>query len=170
MEKLIIFGYIFSAICYITYYIGRFFKKKSSIMISSTITQFFAMLSYFCFGSNVAAINASLAMLRCPCIIYKEKKNKDMHWLFAIFAILMFGGIYFCWEGYRSLITTASAFSVLTSEWYFKNPQYIRIVSIFATLFDVIFMFIIGNYLGFVCELLVILSNLFSFLKYRKQK
>ena len=49
--KMLVAGYIFSAINYIVYCVGRFKKNKSTILIFSLASKLTTLISLYCFGS-----------------------------------------------------------------------------------------------------------------------
>ncbi len=164
-----ILGYIFTLLGYISYWVGRFFKKKSIMMLTNSLSSFFYILSFLCFGSYNGVSNSVLVVLRGLCVNLKDKLNKKMYWLYSLFVIGFITNAIIFWQGFASIFATICMLINITANWFFDS-QKLRLSTCIASIFYMLFLFCIGNYVGISLETTIILSNLISFFKFRKKE
>ena len=161
-------GYAFTVLGYGTYWIGRFFKKKSTMMYWNSLSSLWLTCQFICFGSVHGAINQSIVILRGISVNFKDRSEKPMHWLFWLFF-----GVYTVitvvfWEGIGSIFLLATMILNLFANWY-MTPQGIRMESAVASVLYSVFLVCLGNYLALGFEATIIASNIASWIKHRKE-
>lgn len=163
-----ILGYIFTIFGYLFYYICCFVKRKSTRMIFNSLSSLAFIVSFFFFGSYNGIAASVIIVLRGPCIIYKDKSKKNMHWLFVLFVLASLTSAIIFWQGPASIFITICVCINLVANWYFEQ-QNLRLASALASAFYIVFFILIGNYIAIILESTVIMSNILSFIKYKKR-
>ena len=153
------------------YCYGRFKKDKSNVLTFTILSKIFAVLTYVILGT-IAGAYAFLVHIPSNILAkVKEDKKKKWHILFVIFEIcyILIGILTFPTEGIKAILICIASTITLISIWYL-NPQLMRLVSMPNSLLYLTFYFMVGNIIGGISEVLVISSNLLSYLKYRGGK
>ncbi len=166
---MIILGYIFTILGKISYWTGRFFKKKSIMMATNSLSAVFSIGECLCFNSMHGVANSVLIVGRGLCVNYKDKHKKPMHWLFLLFLLLFISVAIIFWSGWASIFALISMIIHICANWYLP-PQKLRVATIIGCCFNEGFLYCIGNPVGMALELTIIASNLVSFIKYNKTK
>ncbi len=164
---MLVLGYVFTVLGYLAYWIGRFFKKKSVLMLTNSLSSAFFIGQFFCFGSYNGMANSCLVVARGLAVNLKDKLKKPLHWLFCLFILAFIGTATIFWSGWPSIFTTITMFINIYANWYLP-PQKLRLATCIASVFAEIFLLSLGNYLGMLFELTIIASNLISWFKYHK--
>jgi hypothetical protein len=96
----------------------------------------------------------------------KEKLNKK--WLFGylLFQLLYLIVLFYTYEGISSVLVVLSSSITLLCIWWLP-PQQMRFIGGLNCFIFLAYQISIKNWAGLL-EILVIISNLFSYLKYRK--
>ena len=108
MNMIIVIGYIFTALGYISYWSGRFFKKKSIMMMTNSLSSAMFIGSFFCFGSYNGVANSILVVARGLCVNLKDKLHKKMNWMFIAFIIAFTTTAIVFWQGLASIFATVT--------------------------------------------------------------
>lgn len=166
---MIILGYILTILGKISYWTGRFFKKKSVMMATNSLSAVFSVGECLCFGSLHGAANSVLIAGRGLCVNYKDKRKMPMHWLFALFLASFITVAVIFWDGWASIFALISMFIHMYANWYLP-PQKLRLATVFGCCFNEGFLFCIGNWVGMALELTIIVSNLASWFKYHRER
>ena len=164
---MVVTGYVFSALGYLSYWTGRFFKKKSILMATNSLSSLFLMFSHFCFGFYSGMASSILVVLRGLAVNLKDKLQKRMIWLYVLFMLAFTGITLFIWEGWSTACFIICMYINMTANWFF-NAQQIRLATPIASIFCMISLVLIGNYIGALLETTIIVSNIASYIKYRK--
>lgn len=165
--NLVVIGYIFTVLGYVSYWVGRFSKKKSILMYTNSLSSFFYILSFLAFKSYNGVSNSILVVLRGFCVVLKDKLNKKMYWLYLLFVIGFLANAIIFWQGAASIFVTICMLINVTANWFFES-QKLRLATCVASIFYILFLFCIRNYVGILLETTIILSNFLSYLKFRK--
>ena len=164
---MIYLGYIFTTLGYISYWIGRFFKKKSVMMATNSLSSLFLAISFIFFNSYHGIANQVLVVARGIFINYKDKRQKPMHWLFVLFVMLFLIVTVIFWSGWASVFALITMLINIYANWYLP-PQKLRIATVLASCFYEGFLICIGNWSGVALELTIIISNFVSWYRYRR--
>lgn len=160
-------SYVFTTLGYVAYWIGRFFSKKEKMMLFNSLSSFFFMISFILLNSIQGATNSILVVLRGLSVNLKDKLNKPMHWLFTIFACAFIASCIIFWKNMFSACALICMLINLVANWYFKTQQ-LRLATCVASIFYILFLFSLSNYIGIIFELTIIISNLASYIKFSK--
>lgn len=167
---MILAGYIFSAINYLFYCVGRFTKKKPAILMFSLVALCMAGISNYCFGS----LTGSLALfVQIPIVIlsYINEKKPLQNWLrcciYEVAFLLITLILIFTFQGITSILIYIATNLSIYSYWW-MDEQGMRIAGIFIGIAFFVYCMSIENYLGFL-ELCVIFANLVSYAIYKNR-
>ena len=164
---MIILGYLFTALNYICYCLGRFMKKKTSILAMSLLAKIFLSFGLYCIGSlSGAYIHAiALGML----IIVNLKENLQKRWIlgYIFFQVLYLFVLYNTFIGISSILVTITATITLYSNW-FLPPQKMRLSATLNSMLCMLYHITIKNWAGLL-EIFALFSNVTAYIKYRKK-
>lgn len=168
---LLILGNAISLIGTLFYAVGRFKKDKSNLLTYTLLSKIFTVITYIILGT----ISGAYAFLvHIPLYIFakiKEKKHKKWHALFVIFELCYIAIAVFSFptDGFKAILICLASTITMIGVWYL-HPQYMRLLSLPNSVLYVTFYISAANYVGAITEvLLVFMSNLLSYLKYRKE-
>ena len=162
-----IVGTLFTALGYISYWAGRFFKKKSILMLANSLSSLFLMISHYCFGFYSAMASSVLVVLRGLAVNLKDRRSKPMIWLYILFMLAFTTVAIFLWEGWPTICFVICMYINMTANWFFSAQQ-IRMATPIASVFYMISLLLVGNYAGMLLESTIIICNVVSYIKYRK--
>lgn len=165
-----ILGYILTIFNYIFYCGSRFCKEKKNMLILDIFAKIATILSFICFKSTTGAMVMILSITLLVVARYKEKKELSKFTLITIYALYIMAYIcnmLFTYTGIASILVSLTAFITLTSIWWF-NPQNMRKAGIITSIIYTIYQISIKNWSGLL-EILVIIANILSYKKYKKQ-
>ena len=97
----------------------------------------------------------------------KERKNQRWLLLFIVFQTLYLLTFIFQYDGWPSLLVFVTSSVNLLCVWWL-SPQNMRFIGGINSIFFLLYQISIKNWAGLI-EILVVLSNLLSYLKYRKK-
>lgn len=165
-------GYTFSLLSGLIYCIGRFKKEKKNILLFDLMSKLLMSVSLFLFGSLTGSINFIINfifLLVFNLLIRKKKFNmKDSVITFTVFFIAYIVSCILTYNGYVSaLVCLASSLSLFANS--FLREQKMRLMSAFTSVFYLTYYISIGNYAG-ALEIVPLLSNVISYMKYKKAK
>lgn len=161
---MIILGYLFTVINYIFYCLSRFLAEKKHILFMDLIAKLFTVLGLYCLNSLSGAICFSITFFLLIAANIKERKNKKWLFLFIVFQFLYLLTFIFQYDGWPSFLVFVTSSVNLLCVWWL-SPQNMRFVGGINSIFFLLYQISIKNWAGLI-EILVILSNLFSYLKY----
>jgi len=167
---MIILGYILTVINYLSYCASRFCKEKKNILLLDIFAKVITVLSFICLKSMTGAVVMFISILLLIVAYFKE--NHKLIKVISISGFLFFNILYIInicltYNGLSSILVTVTAFLTLISIWWFK-PQNMRLMGIFVSIIYLFYQISIKNWAGLL-EILVILANIISFMKYKNK-
>ena len=164
---MIILGYLFTALNYICYCLGRFMKKKTSILAMSLLAKIFLSFGLYCIGSLSGAYIHAISF--GTLIVVNLKENLQKQWVlgYVFFQVLYLFVLFKTFIGISSILVTITATITLVSNW-FLPPQKMRISATFNSLLNMLYHITIKNWAGLL-EIFALFSNVTAYLKYRKK-
>lgn len=165
-------GYVFTILNYICYCTSRFAKQKKNILLLDTLAKFFTIIALFCLNSLTGSYNMFVSILLLITANYKErhldKFSKPKLWtLYLFFQFLYSIILLFTINGISSILVFFTSSISLLCIWWLP-PQQMRLIGIFNNVVYLIYQISIQNWAG-ILEIFVIISNITSFAKYRKE-
>lgn len=165
---MILLGYFFTVLNYGCYCLSRFMKHKKMMLLLDLAAKIFTALGlYFLNSLSGAYVFISVFFMLIVANI-KERLNKK--WLLGY---IFFQGVYlvvlfYTYKGVSSILVVATVSVTLFCNWWL-NPQLMRFIGGINSFTYLAYQISIKNWAGLL-EILVILSNFISFLKYRKYR
>lgn len=164
---MIFLGYLFTVINYAFYCASRFMADKKNILFMDLIAKIFTILGLYCLSSLSGAISFSITFFLLIAANIKERKEKKWLGLFILFQVLYTLTMVLQYEGLSSILVFITSTVNLICVWWL-SPQKMRFVGGLNSFLYLLYQISIKNWAGLI-EILVILSNLISYLKYRKK-
>ena len=167
----VVLGYIFTILSYLIFFISRFCKEKKNLLFLDILSKILIMISLFFLHSTTGMFTMGLLIIILILAKIKETCNFNKYlsiFLFTLFCIIYLVNMILTFEGISSILVTIVAYIVLISIWW-CNPQQIRILGLFDCIFYFCYQISIKNWAGML-EILSIISNILSFIKYKKTK
>lgn len=168
MNTIVIIAYIFTALNYVLYCASRFVKEKKTMLLLDTGAKILTISSLYLLGSLSGAYTFLAMFLSLILASIKEKKNIKfvsgfifVELLYTLILILQF-------EGVSSILIFVSSSMTLVANWFFR-PQAMRKMGLVVSIIYLGYQISIKNWAGLL-EILVIIANIASFLKYKKEK
>ena len=165
---MIILGYLFTVINYIFYCASRFLADKKYILLMDLIAKIFTVLGLYCLGSLSGAITFIITFFMLIFANIKERHQQKWLFLFILLQLLYFATLVYQYDGLPSILIFITSSVNMLCVWWF-NPQNMRLVGGLNSVLFLLYQISIKNWAGLI-EILVILSNLISYLKYRPKK
>lgn len=159
-------GYLFTVINYGFYCGSRFMQTKEKILFMDLIAKIFTVAGLYCLGSLTGAYNMSMIFIMNIVCYVKERKSWKLlllYWIFEAVFILILVNTY---NGISSILVFICSSITLLANWWL-SPQYMRISAICGCALYLAYQISIKNWAGLL-EIVAFLSNLLSYLKYRK--
>lgn len=160
-----IIGNIFTLLSYISYYISRFCKTKSNMCIWDAASKLLTIIAFIFLNALNGVYNNILALFRPIAVVLKEKTGKKLHWLFIIFLILHILIFIFTYAGISSILISIVSIASLYFLFY-STTQTIRLTGTIGNIVYMLYQLSINNYIGVICEIIVLACNVISFVKY----
>lgn len=159
-------GYFFTALNYACYCLSRFMKQKQLMLLLDLLAKIFTIIGLYLLDSLSGASSFIVMFLLLIVANIKEKLNKK--WLFGylLFQLLYLIVLFYTYEGISSVLVVLSSSITLLCIWWLP-PQQMRFIGGLNCFVFLAYQISIKNWAGLL-EILVIISNLFSYLKYRK--
>ena len=159
-------GYFFTILSYGCYCLSRFMKYKKTMLLLDLSAKVFTALSLYFLDSLSGAYVFIVVFFTV--IIANIKERLDKRWLFGyvFFQILYIVILYYTYMGISSILVVVSVSITLFYIWWLP-PQQMRIVGGINGIIYLAYQISIRNWAGLL-GVFIILSNLFSFLKYKK--
>lgn len=163
---MIVLGYIFTAINYICYCIGRFSYSKQHMLLYDLIAKVFTVMGLYCLGSLSGAYSFCVTFVLLIVVNLKEYHKKNWRFGYIMFQFLYISILFYTFRGISSILVFTTSSIKLFSVWWLP-PQKIRLLSgINSTLF-LAYQLSIKNWVG-LCEIIVMISNYIAYFKYRR--
>ena len=166
---MVVIAYIFTVINYICYCVSRYCKSKSQMVSLDLLAKLSSIIALILLNSLTGGFNMSVSIVLLIVIKIREKKELPMKLntiLFVLFCVLYIVILVFTYNGLSSMLSFITSMLILIGLWYLK-PQGMRMIGIAASLFCLSYMISISNWAGLL-EILVLFSNISSYLYYRK--
>ena len=165
---MIFLGYLFTVINYAFYCASRFMAKKEHILLMDLVAKIFTILGLYCLNSLSGAFSFTITFFLLIVANIKERKNTRWFFIFILFQALYLAIMIMQYDGYPAiLIFTTSSINLFCIWWL--SPQNMRFIGGLNSVLFLLYQISIKNWAGLI-EILVILSNIASYLKYRKIK
>ena len=164
---MLLLGYTFTALNYACYCLSRFMKTKKMMLFLDLISKIFTSLGLYCLNSLSGAYVFIAVFFMLIVANIKERQNK--RWLigYIFFQSLYLIILYYTYIGISSILVTTQVSITLFCIWWLP-PQKMRIIGGFNSFTCLAYQISIKNWAGLL-EILVIFSNLISYLKYKKK-
>lgn len=159
-------GYFFTVLNYVCYCLSRFMKHKKMMLLLDLLAKIFTIFGLYCLNSLSGTYTFVVMFFFLIVANIKERLNKKWLLWYIFFQFLYLAILYKYYEGLSSILVVFTSSVTLFSVWWLP-PQQMRIVGGLNCFPFLAYQICIKNWAGLL-EILVILSNLFSFLKYRK--
>lgn len=168
---MIIIGYIFTILNYICYCSSRFFKSKKHILLLDLAAKVFTIFALYCFDSLTGSYIMLISFLLLIVANSKERQNNLNKWIslagFISFVLLYTIALILTYQGISSILIFITSIITLICIWWL-NPQNMRLVGVFNSFLYLGYQISIQNWAGLL-EITVIISNILSFIKYKKK-
>ncbi|MCQ2416906.1 MAG: YgjV family protein [Oscillospiraceae bacterium] len=168
---MVLLGYIFTILNYACYCFSRFLKDKKNMLVFDIIAKLLTVAGLYCLQSLTGAYNMMVAMLVLCTARYKESHEEQFSHFGKTAFYLLFETAYilvmvFTFKGFSSLLITLTSSITLCSIWWMP-PQKMRLIGSGNSVLFLMYQISIKNWAGLL-ELLVLASNVTSYLKYRR--
>lgn len=162
-------GQLLTLLSYIIFWVSRFFKSKNSILILDSASRIFTIASFLCLGSMNGIQNTLFVLVRNYCgqkVNSKSTNVKRVTFVVLLMALSIMYTIFF--EGVSTVILYICAILNLIGV-ILCEEQGLRLFGLGGSLFYAIFLFMIGNTVGFICEVICAVVLISSYLIYRNK-
>lgn len=164
---MILIGYIFTILNYISYCLSRFAKTKLAMLYMDLLSKIFMIIALYCFGSISGSLLFVVSFILLIVVTLKEKSTKDWPFGYSLFQFMYLAILIATFDGIASILVFITLSIKLYALWWMR-PQGIRMLGIIASLFFIAYQLTIHNWAG-ILEICVIASNATSFLKYKNK-
>lgn len=163
---MILLGYFFTVLNYVCYCLSRFMKQKAMMLLLDLVSKILTVMGLYCLNSLSGAYTFAGVFFLLIVANIKERLNKK--WLFGY---LFFQSLYIViliatYEGISSVLVFLSTSVTLICIWWLP-PQQMRFIGGLNCFIFLFYQISIKNWAGLL-EILVIISNFVSFMKYKK--
>ena len=165
---MIILGYFFTVLNYITYCLSRFMKSKAAILALDLVAKIFTTIGLYYFNSLSGAYITIAVFFLLIVANIKEHLHKEWLWGYIFFQSLYVVILCCAYEGVSSILIFSTVTINLFGIW-FLSPQQMRLFGCISCFAYFAYMVSIHNWAG-VLEIFALLSNVLSFIKYKKKK
>ena len=165
---MIIWGYLFTVLNYACYCLSRFMKKKSAILALDLVAKIFITIALYCFNSLSGAYISLAVFFLLIIANIKERLHKEWLWGYIFFQSLYLVILYTTYAGISSILVVLTVSINLFGIW-FLPPQQMRLIAGIGCLTYLGYLISIKNWAGFL-EIFALLSNILSFIKYKKKR
>ena len=167
-ETMVYLGYLFTVFNYIFYCGSRFGKKKSQMLTLDILAKLSTFLALLCLGSLSGAYSMMVSFLILLVSRVKEWKNRVWAPVYVLFQLVLILIMIFRFEGISSVLVFLTSSVSLLSVWWLR-PQGMRVAGLITSTTSLLYQLSIRNWAGLL-EILVICSNVLSYLRYRSKK
>lgn len=161
-----VLGYIFTVLNYLLYCVSRFCKKKYQMLALDLLAKIAFIIGLFFMGSFSGVFSMMVNFCYLIAANIRERTHRKWTWLYLIFQAALVFIMIQNFAGISSLLIFISTSIALLSVWWLP-PQQMRLAGSIGNIITLLYQLSIQNWAG-LCELLVITSNITSYLKYRK--
>lgn len=166
IESNLFLGYLFTILNYIFYCISRFCKKKHQMLALDLLAKSSTIVALFCLHSLSGAYSMLVSFL--VLIVANIKIRRNGRWLlgYVMFQLILIVIMIWQFAGISSILICITSTISLTSIWWL-SPQKMRIAGMATSFSSLLYQLSIRNWAGLL-EIVVICSNIISFIKYKK--
>lgn len=137
-------------------------RTRRAILLWQIISICFWVVHYSFLGALAGALLIFANGIVTIVFIYKESKR----WLASsgvlVAALLLVLAVAaYSWDGYSSVWSLLGVASIIIAKWQI-NPRHIKLISIVASIFWIIYDILVGSWGGIVTESVIIISILVS--------
>lgn len=161
-------GYFFTVLSYACYCLSRFMKYKKMMLLFDLLAKSFLSLGLYYMGSLSGAYVSIAVFAMLIAANIKEQLKKRWLWLYIFFQSLYLFILFQTYDGISSILIILTMSTKLFCVWWLL-PQNIRLVGCFNSLVALSYQMSIKNWAGLL-EIIVFLSNVLAFLKYKKRR
>ena len=141
-------------------------QKKEKILFMDLIAKIFTVAGLYCLGSLTGAyIMCMIFVMNVVCYI-KERKNWKLPVLYFLFEMVFIVILIYTYDGLSSILVFTCSSLTLFANWWL-SPQCMRITAVWGCVIYLAYQISIKNWAGLL-EIGAFVSNLISYLKYRK--
>ena len=164
-----ILGQALTFISYAVFWFSRFFDNKKKLLIYDNISRIVAIISFISLGSLNGVQNTLFVIVRNYCGQITDKKSVKIKGI--TFVLLLITLVIMYAISFNGILTIALFIcSVLNLIGViFCNEQGIRLFGLSGGLFYAMFLFMIHNYIGFICEIIGVIVIFSSYLMYKNK-
>lgn len=168
---MIVLGYVFTALNYVCYCYSRFVKEKKNMLLYDILAKIFTVIGLYCLGSLTGAYNMIVSLTLLITANIKERRAEKFGRvlnivLYSVFEIAYITIMAFTFKGVPSVLITITSSITLMNIWWLP-PQKMRLVGGCNSILFLTYQLTIKNWAGLL-EMLVLISNFTSYLKYRR--
>lgn len=162
-----ILGYIFTVFNYIFYCSSRFRKKKTKMLSMDLLAKLSMILALYFLESLSGSYSMMVSFTILIVANIKEKNEKTWTLGYLFFEAVLIGILIIKFEGISSILVFMTSSISLLSLWWLL-PQKMRIASLITSITSLLYQLSILNFAGLL-EIIVISSNILSYLRYREK-
>ena len=166
--NLYVLGLILTFVAYATYWVSRFLSTKKGILTWDLISKVITIISMWMLGSWTGVWGHAASIFREISVLYHEKVKKKLIGLFIITILIRVAVLMFAYEGFASWMAFITWIIAVNAMWW-GNEQQIRFYGIIGNFFYIAFQIMIANWVGMVCEVVVLICNVTSLMYYKKK-
>ena len=159
-------GYFFTVLNYACFCLSRFMKHKKMMLLLDLLAKIFTAVGLYFLDSLSGAYIFMAVFFMLIIANIKERLNKRWILGYIFFQSIYLAILFYTYVGISSILVFTTVSITLFCIWWLP-PQQMRVVGGLNCFTYLAYQISIKNWAGLL-EIFVILSNLFSFLKYRK--
>lgn len=160
-------GYVFCVIGYVFYCMSRYGKDKKLMLTLDMCCKIFTIFSFYFLGSLSGAYSFFIGFFVLLLSNIKVRLDKRWYPLYFVFEGLYILILIWQYAGISSILVFITSSVTLICIW-FLPPQKMRAVGIVNSCIYLSYQISIANWAGLL-EILVIISNALSFIKYHSK-
>ena len=163
---MICLGYFFTVLNYACFCLSRFMRHKKMMLLLDLLAKIFTAVGLYFLDSLSGAYIFMAVFFMLIIANIKERLNKRWTLGYIFFQSIYLAILFYTYAGISSILVFMTVSITLFCVWWLP-PQQMRVVGGLNCFTYLAYQISIKNWAGLL-EIFVILSNLFSFLKYRK--
>ncbi len=140
-------------------------RTRRSILLWQIISIFFWVVHYFLLGALAGALLIFANGIITIVFVYTESRRwLRSVWTLGISLLLVLGVGVYSWNGYSSVWSLLGVASIIFAKWQI-NPKHIKLISIIASVFWIVYDVFVGSWGGIVTESVIISSIIVSLIR-----
>lgn len=163
-------GQLLTLLSYIIFWVSRFFKDKNKILAFDNTSRIAAIISFICLGSVNGIQNTLFVLVRNYCgqkVNKKSDNTKRVTFIILLMSLCIMYAIFF--DGVSTVILFICAVLNLIGV-ILCDEQGMRLFGLSGSLFYAIFLYLINNNVGFICEIICSFVLMSSYLVYKNKE